>query len=175
MLSGSEAILMVEGQSDKDYMEMLRGPEHGSHRLSLTGEIVPYDGTGSLQNTVLLRFIKNRYRKLFVTFDLDAASQVERHLQALELQKGKQYLPIGLAAAGKRNIEGLLPDHVTSAVYAANPGVALRAHRHRSLHFGWHTEAERAVPFRCARRKREQNDAGQVSADHPAASHRARA
>ena len=123
LTSESDAILMVEGETDKAYFEMLRQDVHVAHRLVLAGEIVPYDGTGSLQNTVLLRFIKNRYRKLFVTFDLDAADRLERPLQALELEKGKHYLPVGLSVAGKKNIEGLLPDRVTSAVYAANPGL----------------------------------------------------
>jgi len=87
------------------------------------GEIVAFEGTGALSNTVLLRFVKNRYRKLFVTFDLDAAGHLEKALQGLQLEKGKQYMPIGLNVAGKRNIEGLLPDAVTTAVYAANPGL----------------------------------------------------
>jgi hypothetical protein len=69
-----------------------------------------------------LRFVKNRYRKFFVTFDLDSAAPIEKTLKSLQLEKGKHYLPIGLSAAGKRNIEGLLPDSVTTSVYAANPG-----------------------------------------------------
>lgn len=73
-----------------------------------------------MSNTVLLRFVKNRYPKFFVTFDLDAAERIEKQLKALELEKGKHYLPIGLNAAGKRNIEGLLPEAVTTAVYGRN-------------------------------------------------------
>ncbi len=76
-----------------------------------------------IENTVLLRFIKNRYPKLFVTFDLDASDRLERSLRALQLEKGRHYAPVGLSAAGKRNIEGLLPDRVTSAVHGANPAL----------------------------------------------------
>jgi len=36
-------------------------------------------------------------------------------------------LPVGLNMAGKKNIEGLLPDKVTTAVYAANPGLVQAA------------------------------------------------
>jgi putative ATP-dependent endonuclease of OLD family len=127
ILSVSDAILLVEGDIDKQYLSMLQDEAHGANRLILPGEIVPYEGTGSLQNTVLLRFVKNRYRKIFVTFDLDAAGRLEKILQGLQLEKGKHYLPIGLDAAGKKNIEGLLPDCVTTAVYGANASLVQAA------------------------------------------------
>jgi len=127
LLAGSDALLLVEGETDKEYFEMLRDQAHGSNRLLLQGEIVPYEGTGALCNTVLLRFVKNRYRKFFVTFDLDAADRIEKTLKSLQLEKSKHYFPIGLSAAGKRNVEGLLPDSVTTSVYAANPGLVQAA------------------------------------------------
>jgi putative ATP-dependent endonuclease of the OLD family len=71
--------------------------------------------------------VKNRYRKFFVTFDLDATNQIEKSLKALELEAGKHYLPIGLNAAGKRNIERLLPDAVTTAVYGRNASLVSAA------------------------------------------------
>lgn len=120
LLAGSDAVLLVEGETDKEYFEMLRDPMHGNDRLHFQGEIVPYEGTGALSNTVLLRFVKNRYPKFFVTFDLDAAARIEKSLRALELEKGKHYLAIGQNSPGKRNIEGLLPDSVTTAVYGKN-------------------------------------------------------
>lgn len=76
---------------------------------------------------MLLRFIKNRYRRFFVTFDLDAADRIEKMLKSLQLEKGQHYAPIGLSAAGKRNIEGLLPESVTTAVYGANPDLVQAA------------------------------------------------
>jgi energy-coupling factor transporter ATP-binding protein EcfA2 len=120
MLAGADTILLVEGDTDKKYFEMLRAPSHGSNRLLLQGEIVPYEGTGSLSNTVLLRFIKNRHRKFFVTFDLDAVDRIEKTLKGLQLERHRHYMPIGQNAAGKRNIEGLLPETVTKAVYESN-------------------------------------------------------
>jgi hypothetical protein len=95
--------------------------------LLLQGDIVPYEGTGSLCNTVLLRFIKNRHRRFFVTFDLDAVDRVEKPLKGLQLEKYKHYLPIGHNVAGKRNIEGLLPEVVTKAVYEANASLVQAA------------------------------------------------
>lgn len=120
LLAGADAILLVEGETDKEYFEMLRSADHGSNQLLFQGDIVPYQGTGSLSNTVLLRFVMNRHPKFFVTFDLDAADRIEKHLKALNLEKGKHYLPIGQNTAGKRNIEGLLPESVTTAVYGGN-------------------------------------------------------
>lgn len=127
LLTGADGILLVEGETDKEYFEMLRDPAHGPNRLDFQGDVVPYEGTGSLSNTVLLRFVKNRYPKFFVTFDLDAADRIERQLKALQLEKGTHYVPVGLNVAGKRNIEGLLPDSVTTAVYGGNAGLVQAA------------------------------------------------
>ena len=121
VLSGSESILLVEGKIDKQYFDMLRSDDHGTNRLSFSGEIVSYDGTGSLQNTVLLRFIKNRHPKFFVTYDLDAEEKLARPLKALGLKKKSHFYPVGVNSAGKRCIEGLLPESITKAVYASNP------------------------------------------------------
>jgi putative ATP-dependent endonuclease of OLD family len=127
ILSGSSALLLVEGETDKQYFEMLRAAEHGANRLDFSGEIVAYDGTGSLQNTILLRFVKNTYRRLFVTYDLDAEERVERTLSGLGLEKKKHHMPVGLNSPGKRNIEGLLPDSVRTSVYSANAGLVQAA------------------------------------------------
>jgi putative ATP-dependent endonuclease of OLD family len=118
---GQDSIILVEGESDKRYLEMLRGDEHGDNRLLFEGDIVPYEGTGALSNSVLLRFVQNRYRQIVVTYDLDAAGTVEKNLLALKFEKGKQFFSVGRDLPGKRNIEGLLPDRVVKAVYSANP------------------------------------------------------
>ncbi len=127
LLGRADAILLVEGDIDKEHFELLRDPAHGPHQLRLQGDIVPYEGTGALSNTVLLRFVKNRYQRPFVTFDLDAAGSIEKTLQGLQLEKGKQYMPVGLNVAGKKNIEGLLPDTVITAVYGSNAGLVQAA------------------------------------------------
>ncbi len=94
ILSGSNAILLVEGGIDKEYFEMLRAHSHGTNRLDFPGEIVAYEGTGALQNTVLLRFVKNTYRKLFVTYDLDAEGQLQKALGALGLERKSSICPL---------------------------------------------------------------------------------
>lgn len=123
MLSGSDSILLVEGKIDKEYFEMLRQPEHGVNQLKFNGPVVSYEGTGNLQNTILLKFVRDRFKKMFVTFDLDASNQLERRLTALELEKGTHFLAIGSDAPGRRCIEGLLPESVMKSVYGQNPGL----------------------------------------------------
>lgn len=125
--SSGDAILLVEGDTDKQYFEMLRDPAHGANSLSFDGEIIPYDGTGTLKNTVLLRFIKNRYKRVFVTFDLDMKNEVEKCLSALNMKKDIDFVAVGLDAPGKRSIEGLLPDAVRTAVFTAWPNLVMAA------------------------------------------------
>lgn len=127
MLGGADAILLVEGPIDKEYFELLRDDKHGDNRLLLQGDIVPYEGTGALSNSVLLRFVKNRHARMFVTFDMDCASQIEKTLVGLQMTKGEHYWPIGASGAGKRNIEGLLPEGTTRAVYNDNPDLVQAA------------------------------------------------
>lgn len=120
-LSASDAVLLVEGPTDKQYLELLQDSAHGDNQLRFEGDIVPYDGTGSLQNAVLLRLLKNRCRRFFVTFDLDSESGIAGKLKALGLEKRRDYLPIGHNAAGRRNIEGLLPNSIKSQVNEKYP------------------------------------------------------
>ena len=101
----------------------VRDPGHGDRQLRFNGEIFSYDGKGSLSNTVLLNFIKNRYKRIFVTFDLDAEDTVSKTFKSLGFEAGRHYAPVGIDAAGKRDIEGLLPDSVRRTVYAANDDV----------------------------------------------------
>lgn len=119
--SDTKPILLVEGETDKDYLELLKDISHGEKRLKFEGEIFPYNGAGTLSNTVLLRFIKNRYKNLVVTYDLDVESQVEKHLITLGLVKGKDYVAVGLPEKGKKNIEGLIPNEIASEVYSKCP------------------------------------------------------
>ncbi len=125
--SSSDAIFLVEGETDKKYFDMLRDPAHGANALTFEGEIIAYDGAGTLKNTVLLRFIKNRYKRVFVTFDLDMKNEVEKCLTALNMKKEQDYLGVGIDAPGKRAIEGLLPENVRSAVFSKYPDLVMAA------------------------------------------------
>lgn len=114
--ASSDCVLLVEGESDKKYFELLQDPVHGKNRLSFDGEILAYEGTGTISNPTMLRFFQNRYKKVFVTFDLDSSTQIEKTLQRAGMQADIDYLAIGVNAAGRKNIEGLIPDDIKNAV-----------------------------------------------------------
>lgn len=118
--SRTNKILLVEGEIDKEYFEMLRDESHGKNRLDFEGEIFAYGGTGTINNGVLLRFIKGRYDRFFITFDLDAENGLSKLLQGLGLEKMKHYAPVGINGGGRNKIEGLLPECVQNAVYGTN-------------------------------------------------------
>lgn len=123
----SGGILLVEGEIDREYFELLRCADHGKHALQFEGEVFAYGGKDTLKNTILLRFIMNKYDRFFITYDLDAKNEVCRTLEILELQGGTHHIAVGLDAPGKRDIEGLLPESVRSAVYSTNPDVVQQA------------------------------------------------
>jgi hypothetical protein len=116
----SDHILLVEGETDKGYLELLQDDSHGNNRLKFDGEIYPYAGIGNLKNGVLLNFLKNKYKQILITYDLDVETQIESVLKGQGYEKGKGYMPIGMKDAGKKNIEGLVPESIKSAVYSAN-------------------------------------------------------
>lgn len=119
--SKGNVMLLVEGAIDKEYFEMLRDPAHGKEQLVIDGEILDYEGTGSLDNSVLLRFIQRLHKRMFVTYDLDAEDKLKKKLENLGLENQKDFLAIGANAPGRKNIEGLLPDSVRASVNQANP------------------------------------------------------
>lgn len=118
--SGSDSVLLVEGESDKEYLELLRSPEHGDRGLKFDGDIVSYNGKDALKNSSVLKLIIGRATKCVITFDLDCIQEIERCLSPLGLIKGKDFFAIGKNAAGLRDIEGLLPDSIRSNVYSEN-------------------------------------------------------
>jgi putative ATP-dependent endonuclease of the OLD family len=115
--SKTNKILLVEGEIDKEYFDLLRNDIHGPNKLSFDGEIFPYGGRSTIENGILLRFIKGRYHRFFVTFDLDCEKQLSKLLQGLGMEKGKHFTAVGINGSGREKIEGLLPDSVRNAVY----------------------------------------------------------
>ena len=121
IFSSTTSLLLVEGDVDKQYFELLRDEGHGANRLHFDGEIFAYGGSGNLKTQTLLRFIKDRYEQIFVTYDLDADDVVRKTLDALGFERKKSYMPLGVDKPGKRCIEGLLPSTVVSKVYSDHP------------------------------------------------------
>lgn len=115
---------MVEGKIDKEYFELLRDEIHGANRLKITGDIFAYGGSSFFNNTVLLKFLLNRFSRVFITFDLDVEKNVSKIMTGLGLNPKSDYLAIGKKQSGKSDIEGLLPSKISSMVFSENPDLA---------------------------------------------------
>lgn len=88
-------------------------------------EIVAYEGKDALKNSILLKFIIDKFKKVLVTFDLDAKPELERTMIQVGLSENTGYLAIGSNRPGKQCIEGLLPDRVLSKVHSANTDLVM--------------------------------------------------
>lgn len=126
ILSGKQCVLLVEGRIDKSYFEHI-------HDLGLPGlmlpkglDIVPYEGKDALKNSILLKFIVQKFKKVLVTFDLDAKPELEKIMEQIGLVEGENYLTIGATKPGKQCIEGLLPERILSEVYSQNTDLVMQ-------------------------------------------------
>ena len=90
------------------------GGTRPSHHPTLA--IFDYNGFGSLENPTMLRFIKNRSKTSFITYDLDIESDVRKALERNELTHKEDFLGLGQDKPGKRAIEGLLPAELLKEV-----------------------------------------------------------
>lgn len=114
----SAKVILVEGDLDKEYFEHFRENYSSIYNISSDIEIVPYGGKDSLKNTSILQFMINKFGKVFITFDLDAKTEVENSLRRIGLQDSVDYCSIGLNKPGSDCIEGLLPISVKQKVYS---------------------------------------------------------
>ena len=80
-----------------------------------------------LKQSVLVKFIRDRYKRFFATFDLDVLPEMEKCLQAVGLELHKHFCPIGIDAPGKKDVEGLLPDEIKNTVRIAYPNLVDQA------------------------------------------------
>lgn len=114
----NESTLLVEGHTDKAYFEMLRSDDHESNKLDFEGTVFDYDGFGSLRNPTMLKFIQNRSKSSFITYDLDVETDVRKGLERNGFVHKENFLGLGLPKPGMRAIEGLLPRHLVNKVNA---------------------------------------------------------
>jgi putative ATP-dependent endonuclease of OLD family len=122
-----DSVLMVEGDIDKEYFELLRDPKHGKGALRLDGQIFAYNGVDNLSNAALIKYMKSRHRSMVVTYDLDVEEKALKCLARAGIEKGKQAFAIGSNTPGRRNIEGLLPDVVLNQVYSQHTQLVQQA------------------------------------------------
>jgi putative ATP-dependent endonuclease of the OLD family len=115
--SGDKCLLLVEGEIDKQYIEFLREKFHAKFPLQPYVKVLSYGGTGNLKNATVVSFVKQIVPKIFVTFDLDAKGDVQRHLEQIGLEEKKDFVAVGKNRGGQKAIEGLLPEKVLQAVF----------------------------------------------------------
>jgi predicted ATP-dependent endonuclease of OLD family len=127
IFSGSNDIILVEGETDKTYFELLKNDKHLSNQLKFNGEIFSYGGAGNIKNNILLRFIKERFKRFVVTVDLDKVSDVKSAFDTLGLKENQEYIVIGKNETGKKCIEGLIPHTLLSKAYSDNVDLVQKA------------------------------------------------
>lgn len=124
--SNKKAVLLVEGELDKNYIEHINSL--GIQKLTLPSnvEVVAYGGKDALKNAILLKFIIQKFEKVLVTFDLDAKNELDKTMRQINLVEGKNYLAIGINKPGQECIEGLVHDAVRSSVFGSNPDLVMQ-------------------------------------------------
>ncbi|MBX7104403.1 MAG: ATP-binding protein [Gemmataceae bacterium] len=125
LFSGKQCVLLVEGEIDKLYYEQINRLGFADLVLPEGLEIVPYEGKDSLKNSILLKFIIDKFKKVLVTFDLDAKQDLERTMAQVGLEENTGYLAVGSNKPGKQCIEGLLPERVLSKVHSENTDLVM--------------------------------------------------
>jgi energy-coupling factor transporter ATP-binding protein EcfA2 len=119
-------VLLVEGDIDKRYLERIHSLGHAGLQLPNGLDIVAYEGKDALKNTIMLKFIVEKFKRVFVTFDLDAKPELGKMMQQIGLEDGADYLAIGVNKPGKQCIEGLVPDRILAAVHAQNTDLVMQ-------------------------------------------------
>jgi predicted ATP-dependent endonuclease of OLD family len=126
ILSENSHVLLVEGEIDKEYFDHIASLQIEGCQLDESIEIVPYGGKDSLKNTILLKFILDKFDRVFITFDLDAKKELEKPLQRIGLEEKKDFLSVGLDDAGKDCIEGIVPHEVIAKVHSENTNLMMQ-------------------------------------------------
>ncbi len=108
--------LLVEGELDVAYFERFKTGDLDCEKLDNGIEIVSYGGKDTLKNTVLMQFILRRFDKVFLSYDLDAHTELKSSLEKLSLIHLQDFAPVGAEQSGKNCIEGILPERILSTV-----------------------------------------------------------
>lgn len=127
LFRAQDTVLLVEGETDKAYFELLQDSRQGQQRMEFSGAILPYNGKDTLKAGSILSFVRTHYKKCIITFDLDADGDLTNCLKQAGFQKGVDAFPIGIDAPGKRDIEGLVPASITAKVFGENPDLVNQA------------------------------------------------
>lgn len=118
--------ILVEGTIDKEYLEHISSLGIKELELPENVEVIPYGGKDALKNSIMLKFVIEKFNRVYITFDLDVKRELSNVMTQLNLEDDNDYMAIGLDADGKDCIEGLLPSHVLSEVYSINTDLVMK-------------------------------------------------
>lgn len=116
----NNSVIFVEGNTDVEYFELMKNHRLGEKKLNFDGEIYAYGGFGAIQNTAILKFLKERFENIIVTFDLDVYSKLKKNLDTTGYVLNKDYFTVGINQEGRDSIEGLLPIFIKNKVNSNN-------------------------------------------------------
>jgi putative ATP-dependent endonuclease of OLD family len=118
--------VLVEGAIDKEYIEFISSLNINGFTLPEGVEILPYGGKDALRNSIMLRFVLEKFNRVYLTYDLDAKSELSKVMGQLSLVEDTDHMAVGIDDDGKDCIEGLLPDSILAGVYGANTDLIMR-------------------------------------------------
>lgn len=121
IFNGNENILIVEGVTDKGYLEFLQSRIHGERALRKDIEIVPINGVDALKNTVWVTFIKKKFKNVCIMIDLDRSTDFIKSLESAGFKKGSNLFVVG--TQDSPYIEGYVPSDIFSQVSSENPDI----------------------------------------------------
>ena len=110
-------VILVEGEIDKEYFEHIKDKYPEIYSIPGDVEIVTYGGKDALKNTSILQFMINKFSRVFITFDLDAAADETRSLERIGLIEDNDFCGVGTSSPGSDCIEGLVPLSIKKKVF----------------------------------------------------------
>lgn len=118
--------VLVEGAIDKEYLEFISSLNIKGFVLPEGVEIIPYGGKDALKNSIMLKFVIEKFSRVYLTYDLDAKKELSKVMGQLSLAEDTDHMAVGIEDDGKDCIEGLLPSSILSNVYAANTNLVMK-------------------------------------------------
>lgn len=118
--------ILVEGPLDKEYLEHISSLGIRGYKIPEGIDIVPYGGKDALKNSIMLKFVIEKFSRVFITFDLDAKHELERIMRQLSLVETADYMAVGMPEDGKECIEGLVPQSVLSRTYSKHTNLVMK-------------------------------------------------
>ena len=127
LISGKQdKIILVEGKIDKEYFEFLFSLPVIKREYDFKGTILPYEGKDSIKQTILMKFLTNRFPNIYITYDLDADKDLRNKLESIGLHNDKDFCSIGKNCAGAECIEGCLPERILQKVHSENTALMVK-------------------------------------------------